>query len=979
MRQLLTFWLLLMTVMTGAAEKKNFNAGWLMTVGDISGAEQPSLDDNLWQRVTVPHAWNENDAYSKFIHEHRDTVVWYRKHFKAEGEKVFIEFEGVRQAADVYLNGHHLGCSENGVMAFGFDLTPYIKKDGENVLAVRVDNNWRYHERSTGSTFQWNDRNFNVNYGGIVKNVWLHTSPLVYQTLPLYSNLGTTGTYVYATGYDIAARKAVVHVESQVKNDSPTKTTVTLSALVRDANGHEVARFTGETATLMPGEMRTLKAQQSMDGLHFWSWGYGYLYTVETTVGSDTSIIRTGFRKTEFKNGKIYLNDRCIMMHGYAQRSSNEWPAVGTDVPAWLSDYSNRLCVESGGNIYRWMHVTPGRQDIESCDRVGMPQAMPAGDAERDVEGRRWTQRTELMRDAIIYNRNSPSILFYEGGNESISREHMIELRDIRDQYDPFGGRAIGSREMLDISEAEYGGEMLYINKSAEKPMWAMEYCRDEAYRMYWDNYSYPFHRHGDGPLLNGKPVPAYNQNNDEFAVELIRRWHEYWQVRPGTGRRVSSGGAKIVFSDTNTYGRSEMNYRVSGVVDAMRLPKDAFYVHQLMWDGWVSPEVDRTYIIGHWNYGIPSDTAEAKAVVKPVYVASTGDEVELFLNGKSLGKGKRSHEWLFSFDSVRYEPGILTAVSHTGGIETSRYTLETIGKPVRLKLTTIKNPQGMQADGSDLALIDVEVVDDKGRRCPLDNRDIHFNVSGPAEWLGGIARRKELSAEEQRRSDNYMSAKTIPVECGINRIIIRSTTTPGTITVHAEADGLIAADINITTKTPSASGLLPLNLTKGETPATPSYKDIRTGIRTISATAGSNQETACNSYDDNELSQWQSDGERDNAWIAYQLERKARVSHASLKLTGWRSKCYPLQITTADGTLLWEGITPATLGYANIDIENPVETDCITIRMVGPAQSSEKFAVITELAGGRTGELDRIKNAPGRVELHIVEADFAE
>lgn len=979
MKQLLTLVFLMLTIVVGAAEKRNFNAGWLMAIGDIRGAEKPSIDDSRWLRVTVPHAWNENDAYSRFIHEHRDTVVWYRKHFHAAGEKLFVEFEGVRQAADVYLNGHHLGYSENGVMAFGFDLTPYINKKGENVLAVRVDNDWRYHERGTGSIFQWNDHNFNVNYGGIVKNVWLHTAPLVYQTLPLYSNLGTTGTYVYATGYDISARKATVHVESQVRNESTAKADVKLSVLVRDAEGREVARFASEPVILMPGETRTLKVQQLMEGLHFWSWGYGYLYTVETSVGSDRCIIRTGFRKTEFKNGKVYLNDRCMMMHGYAQRSSNEWPAVGTDVPAWLSDYSNRLCVESGGNIYRWMHVTPGRQDIESCDRVGMPQAMPAGDAERDVEGRRWTQRTELMRDAIIYNRNSPSILFYEGGNESISREHMVELRDIRDRYDPFGGRAIGSREMLDISEAEYGGEMLYINKSAEKPMWAMEYCRDEAYRLYWDNYSYPYHRHGDGPLLKGKPVPSYNQNNDEFAIELIRRWHEYWQVRPGTGRRVSSGGAKIVFSDTNTYGRSEMNYRVSGVVDAMRLPKDAFFVHQLIWDGWVSPEVDRTYIIGHWNYEVSAGHIGGEELVKPVYVVSTGDSVELFLNGKSLGMGKRSYQWLFTFDTVRYEPGTLTAVSYTGEEETSRYSLETAGEPARLRLTTIENPQGMLADGSDLALIDVEVVDAKGRRCPLDNRDIRFSVSGPAEWRGGIARRKGVPAGEQRQSDNYLLSKTLPVECGINRVIVRSTTTPGIITVRAEADGLPAAVVSITTHTNNTSSFLPLNLTKGETPVTPSYENIHTGICTVGAVAGSNQDAASNSYDDNELSQWQSDGSRENAWITYQLARKARISHVSLKLTGWRNKCYPLQITAADGTLLWNGFTPATLGYVNIDIENPVETDRITIRMIGPAQNSDRYSVITELAGGQTGELDRMKSIPGRVELRIVEADFAE
>src|SRR6185369_3858317 len=130
-------------------------------------------------------------------------------------------------------------------------------------------------------------------------------------------------------------------------------------------------------------------------------------------------------RKTEFGRGMIRLNERTLQMKGYAQRTSNEWPALGSAVPPWLSDFSNGLMVEGNGNLVRWMHITPSKQDVESCDRVGLLQAMPAGDAEADVTGRRWEQRVELMRDAIIYNRNNPSIVFYEAGNAGVSDEHM--------------------------------------------------------------------------------------------------------------------------------------------------------------------------------------------------------------------------------------------------------------------------------------------------------------------------------------------------------------------------------------------------------------------------------------------------------------------------------------------------------------------------------------------------------------------------
>ena len=489
----------------GTIERKklNFNADWRLCVGDYPQAVDPAYNDGQWQRVTLPYAFNGHEAFRKDIVDLTDTICWYRKTFSLSKTdvqgKVFIEFEGARQGADVWLNGHHLGFSENGVMAFGFDLTPYVK-EGRNILAVRCDNSWTYRSRKHDSRYQWNDKNFNANYGGIPKNVYLHVTGKLYQTLPLYSDLGTTGTYIYATDFDIPNHKAVIHAESQVRNEDDAARTFTFEAKVHNAEGVEVARFNGERITLQPGETRTVAIKQEMSGMHFWSWGYGYLYTVKTRLkaedGSviDDVITRTGFRKTQFKEGKIWLNDRVLMVHGYAQRTSNEWPGTGLSVPAWLSDYSNGLMVESGGNLVRWMHVTPWKQDIESCDRVGLIQAMPAGDAEKDVEGPRWAQRTELMRDAIIYNRNNPSILFYESGNESISRDHILEMKAIRDQFDPHGGRAIGSREMLDINESEYGGEMLYINKSKKHPMWAMEYCRDEGLRKYWDEYSYPYH-----------------------------------------------------------------------------------------------------------------------------------------------------------------------------------------------------------------------------------------------------------------------------------------------------------------------------------------------------------------------------------------------------------------------------------------------------------------------------------------------------
>ena len=676
------------------------------------------------------------------------------------------------------------------------------------------------------------------------------------------------------------------------------------------------------------------------------------------------------------------------MVHGYAQRTSNEWPCVGMSVPAWLSDYSNGLMVQSGGNMVRWMHVTPWKQDVESCDRVGLPEAMPAGDAEHDVDGRRWEQRKALMRDAIIYNRNNPSIIFYEGGNESISCEHIIELKKIRDEYDPYSGRAIGSREMLDIDEAEYGGEMLYVNKSGKHPMWSMEYNRDEGLRKYWDDESFPYHKEGDGPLYRSKPAAEYNHNMDSLAVSMVKRWYEYFVERPGTGKRINSGGVKIVFSDTNTHHRGETNYRTSGVTDAMRIPKDAFFANKVMWSGWVSPEKNDTYIIGHWNY-MPS-------IVKTEYVVSTGDEVELFVNGKSDGKGKRSDEYLFTFPNVKFEAGKIEAVSYKNGKEISRYAIETAGEPDHLKFTAIKNPEGFKADGADMVLIQIEVVDKQNKRCPLDNRTIHFNYWGEAEWIGGIAtpndklkHRKSAekkdgmldSSDSENTFDNYIRSMSLPVECGVNRILLRSTTNAGEIHINAFADSLHSTSIVLTTENVDAEKYLPqmtlkCNLGRGETPLSPSYRDIKRTVDITSAKAGSNQDSAIRSYDDNELSEWQSDGKLENAWITYKLNEKTFVDEITIKLTGWRDKLYPLAIYSA-GKKVWEGYTYPTLGYCHIQINNPIKTDNITIKMLGSTKSKSESGDTTELAGGKTGELDRIATKKGQVNLRIVEVDF--
>ncbi|MDR3187899.1 MAG: DUF4982 domain-containing protein [Prevotellaceae bacterium] len=1005
------FLLLSIALLTGIslwAEERvrySFNAGWKLCVGDLQGAEQPKFDDSGWKNVTLPRAFNEDEAFRVSIAEHTDTIVWYRKHFRlpksAKGQKIFLELEGIRFGGEFFLNGKSIGWHENGVMAFGFDVTDAVSYAGSNVLAARIDNSWRYREHSSGSTYQWNDRNFYANYGGIPKNVYLHVTPRLYQTLPLYSNLQTTGTYIYAREVDVTKKAAAIYAEAEVRNEFPDEKTFSLEAVIEDMEGNTVKTISGQPVRIKAGETLTVSVGDRVENLHFWSWGYGYLYSVYTSlsvngVRTDVLKTRTGFRKTRFANGMFWLNDRVLQIKGYAERSTNEWPATGQPAPAWLSDYSNRLMVESGGNTVRWMHVTPWKQDVESCDRVGLLQLLPAGDSEKDVTGRRWEHRVMLMRDAIIYNRNNPSVIFYEGGNEVISEEHMAELKTLRDRYDPYGGRAIGSREMLDSKVAEWGGEMLYINKSAHIPMFATEYCRDEALRWYWDEYSYPYHKDGEGSkyfrsTVTNAPQPnadarPYNRNQDSFFKELITRWWDYYRVRPGTGTRVSSGGLKIHFHEANSHWRGQENYRRSGVVDAMRVPKDAFYAHQVMWNGWVDVEEHGAYICGHWSYAGAPKSPEGD-FRKDVMVVATGEKVELLVNGKSQGFGERSAGFLFTFPQVKWEAGAVEAVSYDeSGRILSTTKKETTGAPARLALKLMTAPDGFKADGADLALVEVEVVDGEGRRCPLDNSMVAFDLQGEGEWRGGIA--------HGRREGNYVLEKTLPVECGVNRVLIRSTKKAGKVKLVATVVGSESfspppATLEFSSKKfPERDGLsayitgdyLPSNLSRGETPQGASFTVKRRAVEIVGATAGSNEAGVGKSFDDNELSEWSNDGRLATGWIKYELARDATVNEVELKLTGWRMRSYPVQIFVDDAKV-FEGETPKSLGYVSIPL-SPTKGRFVTVRLIGQSEDRDAFGGIVEVAAKSAGELDLFKDpnaANQKGQLRIVEAEVYE
>ena len=290
-------------------------------------------------------------------------------------------------------------------------------------------------------------------------------------------------------------------------------------------------------------------------------------------------------------------------------------------------------------------------------------------------------------------------------------------------------------------------------------------------------------------------------------------------------------------------------------------------------------------------------------------------------------------------------------------------------------------------------------MVDAQGRRCPLDDRMVHFGLEGEATWIGGIATRNNQSlqrpddnrpeglldaAATKNISDNYVGATSLPVECGVNRVLVRTTTKAGTIRLTAHAEGLPAVELKVESlklKDDSSFVIRPSSFLRGETPLTPSYTQQARGIAIASAKAGYDSEHAARSFDDNELSEWKNDGRLSTAWITYRLREKAVIDDICLKLTGWRLRSYPLEVY-AGKQLIWSGETERSLGYIHLTPAKRVKTNEITIRLKGAGKDEDAFGGIVEVAEPAAGELDLFKAKNGgdtKNELRIVEIEFLQ
>lgn len=903
-----------------------FHQGWHFLLADIFPIQEAmesfkdqaghyfyelDYEENNWEEVTLPHTFNDVDLFKDRIQDagsgQKRTTSFYRNWLtvpkKHLGQKVILEFEGVRQTCYVYVNGNLAGYYEAGVAPFGFDISKYIQGE-KNLIAIVSDNtstrnipfcsaetpnkpdvtpgSYIFPQESMaknhpeGINYFWNCNDFNPSVGGLTRPVKVHFKPLVYLTLPLYSNLETKGVYVYGKNLDVKNSQGEVAVSAELRNESKEEVSASLKISLYDQKKNLVNSFSSKKEIIQPVgllsskqsiipedayefskeknqyvpvdslenvtpsasfKVQELNALSAKLPLRFWDINDPYLYNVkvELVVNNqvvDSQVIETGFRKVFYDNQKgLKINDHVVWLRGYAQRATNEWAACGI-VPEWLKDYDAKLIKESNANHIRFMHVAGSPGDVRAYDRHGIVLTQPAGDKEKENFGRQWNQRVELMRDVLIYFRNHPSIIFWEAGNNSISKEHMKEMRLLKEKIDPYGERFMGCRTLNTedvVNESEYVGTML--NRHAARflslhgPVTETEYSREESPRRIWDDFTPPYFDYPTKWVGKGgkKQIGTdfYDLTSEDLALANARGYAEFFNDRlQGASKKdLYSATAALCWTDSAQHGRQSFseNGRMSGRVDPIRLKKQSFDVFSVMQNN--QPAIK---IIGHWNY--PPNTADnynypekefngefyaetenikrRNPLKKTVYVVGSYPvaKVSLFINGKHLKDNDSIEDtFIFSFKDIDVtQSGEIEAIGYDyEGNEICKDKLVTVKQVSKLLAKVQTSPEGFLANGQDIAFIDLSLVDEFGNISPLADNRIDFSITGPGVFLGGYNSGKFVGFNHD---DSVIHENHVFAECGINRIFIRSLKTPGEIKITAKVKGLKEVNIILNT-----------------------------------------------------------------------------------------------------------------------------------------------------------------------------------
>ncbi|GHN02355.1 beta-galactosidase [Cytophagales bacterium WSM2-2] len=725
------------------------------------------FDDRTWEKINLPHDWAIKGPFMPVKNPEvsggmgrlpSPGVAWYRKKLDIpasdNGKSIFLDVDGAMSYAMVWLNGNLVGGWPYGYNSWRLDLTPYVIPGGVNQLAIRLDN--------PNHSARWYPG------GGIYRNVWLtKTNPV---------HVGQWGTYI--TTKNVSKKSAAVDLEITVDNDS--KATAIINAITRiylanakgSITGKEIVNSSTLNTTIAAGESKKIIGSVSIENPKLWGpppTQQPNLYVAVTTLMQNNKPIDTyetkfGIRSLEFNPDKgIFVNGERIQIKGVNQH--HDLGSLGAAFNIRAAERQLEILREMGCNAIRMAHNPPAPELLELTDRMGFLVIDEIFDSwERKKTPHdfhlifpEWSEPD--ARSFVRRDRNSPSVIMWSFGNE-VGEQYTAEaggavakrLYDIIKEEDPtrpttsamnYAKPDMALPEVVDIIGLNYQGEGIRQSPEFEGTERIRTTPQYDAFHKQFPGkvilstetasafssrgvYLFPVTKESSSIVRDGRggdsnihQVSSYELYAVDFGASTDKVFSSVERHPFVAGEFVWCGWDYL--GEPTPYYDARSSY--CGIIDLAGFKKDRFYLYQSHW----LPDLPMVHILPHWNW--PERIGE----ITPVHIFTSGNEAELFLNGKSLGRKKKNpYEYRLRWDSVRYEPGKLKAVAYKNGKPWTESTITTSGNPMKLVATA--DHQVIKADGKDLTFITVQVTDANGIVVPRSNNSIEFSIDGPGE-----------------------------------------------------------------------------------------------------------------------------------------------------------------------------------------------------------------------------------------------------
>ena len=812
---LILFWF----VSLSARELRPFDEGWLFVKGDSVQMSNPNYNDSLWRHLNLPHDWSiEGD----FLADNPagagggalpGGIGWYRKHFtlkdKDKSSRYYIDFDGVYMNSTVYLNGHLVGNRPYGFSSFQYDLTPYLNKVGENVIAVRVDN-------SDQPNCRW------YSGCGIYRHVYL---------------LATSGLRVDHWGVYVKNRDKGLDVSVCIVNDLSKRQSVTVRNTLIDALGKVV---TSNFSMVDAVKGKTMSEQTlTLEYPHLWSVNDPYIYKVKTelivngkTIDADVTNVGVRTFKFDEKTG-FSLNGVGMKINGVCQH--HDLGCLGAAVNADALHRQLKMLKDMGCNAIRCSHNPPAPELLNMCDTMGFivmdesfdmwHRKKTKNDYARFFD--KWFERD--LSDMVSRDRNHPSIIMWSIGNEvleqwssadadtlSLEQANLI-LNAGHDASTLAKGDETSVNSMLTRKLAD-----IVRNLDATRPITAgcnepspnNHLFKSGALDIIGFNYHHQWIK--DVPKnFPGKPfimtesVSAlqtrgfYMMPSDSIRIAPMEWWQPYtdptymcsaydnmhaswsstheqtWDIVKHTpycsGQFIWTGWDYIGEPTPYSYPARSSYF---GIIDLAGFPKDVYYMYQSEWTG--KPVL---HLFPHWNW-ILGQTIDMWCYY------NNADEVELYINGKSQGVRSKadSHQYHVMW-RVQFEPGEVKVIARKNGKEVGSQVIKTAGAPDHIRLITDRT--SLKADGTSMAFVTAEVVDKDGNLCPNADNQIFFDVNGEAT-IAAVDNGCQTSLERFKANNR----KAFFGKC---LVVLQSTKKSGAISLSAKSVDLKSQTLNLT------------------------------------------------------------------------------------------------------------------------------------------------------------------------------------